>query len=62
MSVFRHAVTWQYSAFLKTARGDVWRVWFDYDEQPFMQRLTPESMRNEYREPVDALNEKDKKL
>jgi hypothetical protein len=52
MDAFINSTTWHYQAFLKTGSGDVWRVWFDHDGQPNMEKLV--NMRD-YPEALEAL-------
>lgn len=41
MDVFIKAEAFEFSAYLTSAGGDVWRVWFGNDNQPLLQRLLP---------------------
>lgn len=56
MNAFLKATTWHYSAFLKDGAGDVWRVWFDHNGQPLMEKLIGDQF-TEYREAVAALTD-----
>ena len=46
------------SAFLQTARGDIWRVWFDGNlhRAPCLERLTPFQC-TEHREAIAAMTD-----
>jgi hypothetical protein len=59
MDAFILATTWHYMTFAKTARGDVWRIWFDNDGHPLMEKLTP-FQEAEYREPLRNLSNPDR--
>lgn len=41
MDAFVIATTWHYMTFAKTARGDVWRIWFHHDGLPLMGKQFP---------------------
>lgn len=48
MDAFIKTTTFQYSAFLKTGNGDIWRVWFD-GNVPLMERCIPDQVPAEVR-------------
>jgi len=45
MDAFLKAVTHEYSAYLGTASGNVWRVWFGPDNQPMIELCPPDQVR-----------------
>lgn len=49
MDAFIKATTFQYSAFLKTGNGDIWRVWFD-GHCPLMEHCIPDQVPFDVRE------------
>ena len=51
MDAFLDAVTWHHMVFIRSARGDFYRVWFE--DMPLMQRLIGDEA--EYREPLAEL-------
>lgn len=55
MDAFVDSVVWHCQAFLMTARGDVWRIWFKNTE-PLMERLIGNE--SEYGEPLSELRER----
>lgn len=54
MDAFIYATAWQYSSFMMSGGGDIWRVWFNGLE-PNMERLTPAQIGGEYSEAVAKL-------
>lgn len=62
MDAFTQATTWQYSAFLGTGNGNVWRLWFGSDGLPIMEMLTADQMFGEYREAVSQLERECERL
>jgi len=54
MHAFLAATTWRHQAFLRAENGDVFRVWFAGNDNPYIERLVlPRD--GEYSEPVAAL-------
>jgi hypothetical protein len=41
IDAFVGSTTYRYQAFLATAGGDIWCVWFGHDGQSLMQKLIP---------------------
>ena len=45
MDAILKAEAYEYAAYLTTARGEVWRIYYDNEQFPLMQRLTPNEVR-----------------
>jgi len=60
MHAFLAATTWRHQAFLRAENGDVFRVWFAGNDNPYIERLVlPRD--GEYSEPVAALAKAEEK-
>ena len=52
MDAITKAIASKNEAFLKTASGDTYRIFFYYGREPVLQRLTPQDI-SQYRETLE---------
>lgn len=54
MDAFMLATAWHHQAFLRTANGDYWRVWFE-GREPLMEKLTNSQITGDYKEALELI-------